>query len=115
MNDDGIVVDIDSDNDVNGDDADDDVYDDVPAKDRLEGDSFMDTNRAVHLLIRSETFHDHIPGGKKGNLYFVINNETNQTKGKGKGVGWGRGKVHFLMIVEYGSSTGEVVLILITF
>ena len=68
-------------------DSDDDDVEDAnnPAKGVNEGSCFMETSKVVHLLISSETCFDQIPGGKKENVYFVINNENNQMKRKGKG------------------------------
>ena len=88
-NDDVVVVDDDDDDDDDpakgkgDDDDDDDDDDDNPAKGKIEG--FMDTSKAVHLLMSSKTSYDKIPGGKKENVYFVINNESNQIKRKGTG------------------------------
>ena len=37
----------------------------------------MPFQKSIELLLKSESSCDHIPGGKKENVYFVVNNEVN--------------------------------------
>ena len=86
-----MTVDVNADADViqNDDDDDDDIDDidddDNPAKGKLTPYCFMETSKAVNLLLNTETCYEHIPGGKKENVFFVLNNESNQAKREGKG------------------------------
>ena len=48
-----------------------------PAKGYLESGNYMPFRKSLELLLGSESSYDHIPGGRKENAYFVINNEAN--------------------------------------
>ena len=88
-----MTVDVNADADIiqnDDDDDDDDDVDDIddddnPAKGKLTPNCFMETSKAVNLLLNTETCYEHIPGGKKENVFFVLNNESNQAKREGKG------------------------------
>ena len=56
-----------------------------PAKGKLIPNCFMETSKAVNLVLNTETCYQHIPGGKKENVFFVLNNESNQAKKEGNG------------------------------
>ena len=72
----------DDDNDDDDDDDDDvdDNDDDNPAKGHLESGNFLTFQKSIELLLKSESSYEHIPSGKKENVYFVLNNESNISK-----------------------------------
>ena len=72
----------DSSNDSDGDETNEDA--DNPAKGVIDGKCFMETSKIVQLLTSSEMGLDQILGRKKEFVYFVVNNEKNQTKRNGK-------------------------------
>ena len=51
--------------------------DNNPAKGYLTSGYFLPLEKLVQLLLKSETCLENIPGGKKENIYYVINNEAN--------------------------------------
>ena len=74
----------DSSNPISSDDNDQETDDesqindeDNPAKGYLQSGNYMPFQKSLELLLRSESSYDHIPSGKKENVYFVLNNETN--------------------------------------
>ena len=48
-----------------------------PAKGYLESGNYMLFRKSLELLLGSESSYYHIPGGRKENVYSVINNEAN--------------------------------------